>query len=146
MGDWLRGPTLAIGGIVAVAFDGEATIAVGSHSGLGVFDALTGDLLERHLDTESNYGWHQADPPSIRREDSHGVRLLPSAGLWGGRLNHETEDGWAATAGDKGVDVARADRTGFSVDDSDEVRAFGFSPGGTLFVMATSATLHAYHR
>ncbi|GAB3077684.1 hypothetical protein GCM10027053_47690 [Intrasporangium mesophilum] len=146
MGDWLRGPTFAIGGIVAVAFDGEAAIAVGSHSGLGVFDARTGELLERVPDTEGDYGWHQADPPSIRREGSQGVRLLPSAGLWGDRLDHETQDGWAATAANEGVVVAAAGHVGFSVDDSDEPRAFGFSPGGTLFVLATSARLYAYVR
>lgn len=146
MGDWLRGPTFAIGGIVAVAFDGEAAIAVGSHSGLGVFDARTGELLERVPDAEGEYGWHHADPPSIRREGSDGVRLLPSAGLWGGGLDHETQDGWALTVGDDGVVVARAGHVEFSVDDSNEARAYGFSPRGTLFVLATSATLYAYVR
>jgi hypothetical protein len=64
----------------------------------------------------------------------------------GGLLDHETKDGWTVTADEDGVVVARAGRVGFRVDDSDEVRVFGFSPGGTLFVLATPATLYAYRR
>ncbi|MFC7597543.1 hypothetical protein ACFQU3_19665 [Terrabacter sp. GCM10028922] len=38
MTTWKKGPTLAIGGVVAVAFVNETAIAVGSHAGLGVID------------------------------------------------------------------------------------------------------------
>lgn len=146
MSDWRPGPVLAIGGVVAVAFDGEGVIAVGSHSGLGVFDVRTGEMLERVPDNDGNYTWHQADPPSIRRASSHGVRLLPSSGLWGGHLDPMTDDGWMATAVEGGVVVERTDDVGFTVHDSDDVRAMGFSPRGTVFVFATSSTLYLYVR
>ena len=146
MVEWRRGPILAVGGLVAVAFDGDDAIAVGSHSGLGVFDTGTGALLERRSDIAGTADWYHADPPAIRRTGPRGIRLLPAAGLWGGRLPDRTRDGWVASADARGVTVTRAGDVAFRCGDADEVRAFGFSPGDTRFVVATAATLYLFGR
>lgn len=68
--------------------------------------------------------------------------LLPAMGLWGGALPTATHDGWSAALVAQGAVLAHTDGTTVFLHDEDEPRAFGFSPGSTVFAFATSATLH----
>lgn len=72
MAQWEQAASLAVGGLVAIAFWDEATIAIGSHSGLGLVDARTGVTHSRTSDTDGTYAWYQADPPSVRRDGPSG--------------------------------------------------------------------------
>lgn len=146
MSEWRNGPILAVGGIVAIAFVDEVTIAVGTHSGLGVIDARTGATLERCPDTQGDYAWYQADPPAIRYASPQGVTLLPAGGLWGGQLRTTTDDGWSALATPHGFSLKHARHHIDPVLDNDEVRAVAISPAGRCAVFATSATLYLYLR
>ncbi|GAA3825945.1 hypothetical protein GCM10022242_29070 [Nocardioides panacisoli] len=146
MTSWQRVPPVAVGGLVAVAFWDEDTVAVGSHSGIGLVDARTGAVRGRESDPHGDYAWYQADPPSIRKETPTGVVLMPSMGLWGGNFRKETDDGWSAALVPTGALVSHEDRPRFAIEDTDEPRALGFSQGGTLLIFATSSTLHLCHR
>ena len=133
-----------VGGVVAVGFLDEDRIIVGSHSGVGVFDVHTGARIERTYD--ENYNWYQGDPPYIRRPSAQGVRLIRAAGLWGGDLDQATTDGWTCHRIDRGVVLNAAGQPDFRIDDSEDYRAQGFSPGGGAFVYATSPTVYLVSR
>jgi len=67
-------------------------------------------------------------------------------GLAGGQLPGATADGWQAGASGNGVTVSAPGREPLTVSDSEEMRAFGFSPDGTTFNIATSPGLAIYRR
>jgi hypothetical protein len=135
---------VAIGGVLAVGFMDEERVIVGSHSGIGVFDARSGERVERTHDED--YNWYQGDPLFIRYPSAEGVRLIRAAGLWGGDLDQSTADGWTCRRVEAGV-LLRADgQPDFRIDDSEEYRAQGFSPGGSAFVYATSPTVYLASR
>ena len=62
-------------------------------------------------------------------------------GLAGGELPGATADGWQARASGDGVTVSAPGRQPLVVSESEEMRAFGFSPDGTTFIIATSPGL-----
>jgi hypothetical protein len=136
---WFAIP-VAVGGVVAVGFLDEDRVVVGSHSGVGVFDVRTGERIERTYD--QGYNWYQADPPSIRRSSAQGVSLIRAAGLWGGDLPQSTTDGWTSRRLSGGTVLHAEGQPDFSIDDSEEYRAQGFSPLGSAFVYATSPTVY----
>ncbi|MBO0803472.1 MAG: hypothetical protein J2P25_10425 [Nocardiopsaceae bacterium] len=143
MQQW-RAIRVAIGGVVAVGFLDEDRIIVGSHSGVGVFDVHTGERTERAHDED--YNWYQGDPPFIRRPSADGVRLIPAAGLWGGDLDQVTADGWTCHRVNGGAVLSADGQPDFRIEDSEEYRAQGFSPGGGAFVYATSPTVYLVTR
>lgn len=143
MQQW-RAIPVAIGGVVAVGFIGEDRVIVGSHSGVGAFDIHTGERTERTHD--EHYNWYQGDPPFIRYPSAEGVRLVRAAGLWGGDLDQSTMDGWTCHRGDGGVVLSAEGQPDFRIEDSEEYRAQGFSPGGGAFVYATSPTVYLASR
>jgi hypothetical protein len=139
MQQW-RAIPVAIGGVVAVGFIDDERIIVGSHSGVGVFDPHTGQRLERTRD--DHYTWYQGDPPSIRYPSADGMRLIRTAGLWGGELDQSTTDGWTCRRARGGVVLSAEGQPDFRIRDPEEYRARGFSPEGTAFVYATSPTVY----
>lgn len=143
MQQWRTIP-VAIGGVVAVGFLDEDRVIVGSHSGVGVFDVRTGERLERRYD--EGYTWYQGDPPFIRYPSAEGVRLIRAAGMWGGELDQSTTDGWTCHRVDSGVVLSAASDPDFRIEDPEEYRAQGFSPGGGVFVYATSPTVYLASR
>jgi hypothetical protein len=143
---WEKRATVAIGGVVAVAFVDDTRVAVGSHSGLGVFDVGTGSTVERVPDVNGDYSWYQADPPAVRYETSGGITLLPAAGLWGGGLPRNTEDGWTAELVSEGAVLRHRDQGRVLIADPEDVRALAFSPGESALVFASSSTLHIFVR
>ena len=145
MTGWSKVRVIPIGGVVAVGFEQDA-LAVGSHSGLGVFDAESGELLHREADTTGDYAWYHADPASIRLPSDGGVRLIPAAGIWGGALDHTTDDGWWIKQDDGDVVVGLGHEEALRIETQESIVAAGFSPTGTLLVAATPDSVHVYHR
>lgn len=141
---WGLTVTVAVGGLVAMGFLDEDRVIVGSHDGTGVFSAVTGERLER--ERIEDYGWYQGDPAWIRRTESGETRLVPAAGLWGGSLARRTDDGWECAVSPSGAMISAPGERAVSVEDPEELRACGFSPGGRLFAVATSSTLHLLSR
>jgi hypothetical protein len=139
MQQW-RAIPVGIGGVIAVGFIDEDRVIVGSHSGVGVFDVHTGERLERTHDEE--YNWYQGDPPFIRYPSAQGLRLIRAAGLWGGDLDQSTGEGWTCHRVDGGAVLSAQGQPDFRIEDSEEYRAQGFSPGGSTFVYATSPTVY----
>lgn len=96
MSDWGLMRAIAVGGLVAVGFLDERRVVVGSHSGLGVFDAATGAVLVRAPDPGCDYAWFEESPPGAVFTGDDGQRHhVRVAGLWGGTLPAMTDDGWA---------------------------------------------------
>lgn len=140
MSVWSPSIPLAVGGVVAIGFINEDRLLVGSHSGCGEFETRAGQRIGRYVD--SDYGWYQADPPSIRYPASGdgGIMLVGSAGLWGGSLPTSTSDGWVCSHSSEGAQLSNGHES-FRIPDAEELRAFGFSPQGSVFVLATSSTV-----
>ena len=86
MTGWGSIRSIPIGGLVVVGFLDERRIVVGSHSGLGVFDAREGTRLDRVADLDDDYAWFREAPPVAAYTDRHGEHLVEVAGLWGGTL------------------------------------------------------------
>lgn len=141
------------GGLVGIGFGDDTDLAlVVTHDGRGVIDCLTGRKVARDTD--------------ILYPDEHTLRIdgigplagtaVTVAGIDGGSLRHDTDDGWLLEGlfSNSSDDVIRllppkasataspATFTGFIP----EVRAFGFSPTGRSFVIATGAEVFVYSR
>jgi hypothetical protein len=75
---------------------------------------------------------------------------VPVAGLAGGSLAEATPDGWRATRGANGVLVQAPEdkdpRLSFTIDESEELRAWGFSPDGLAVLAAASPGLTIVRR
>lgn len=139
------------GGLVAIGFGDDSDLAlVVTHDGRGVIDCLTGSKVAR--DTDSVY-------PDEQTFLIEGIGPLAGstvtvAGIDGGELRRNTHDGWQldGSLSNSSDDVIRLvpptpsavpkDFTGFIP----EVRAFGFSPTGRSFVIATGAEVFVYTR
>ena len=135
-----------IGGLVAVGFIDEQRVTVGSHSGLGIIDAPSGTMVERISDLAGSYDWFSETSPSATWLDCEGLHTVPVAGLWGGSLLGSTADGWQCSRSATGAFVRGPGESTIDIADGEEFRAFGFSPGGRMFVYASSATLHLVSR
>jgi hypothetical protein len=146
MAQWGPIRPIPVGGLVAVGFLDEHRIVIGSHSGLGVFDARDGTRLDRVEDPDGGYNWLRESPPRAAYTDGEGEHLVEVAGLWGGSLPETTDDGWTCSPVPAGAVLSGPDGVEFRVDDDEEPRACGFSPQERVFVFATSATLHVSHR
>ena len=67
-------------------------------------------------------------------------------GLAGGRLPGATADGWQARVSGDRMTASAPGRPPLQVSGGEEIRAFGFSPDGTTFIIATSPGLAIYRR
>jgi hypothetical protein len=74
--------------------------------------------------------------------------ISPLAGLWiatavlsGGGLPPTTQDGWQAHSREGGVVLVGPAAQSRTVADGEEVRAYGFSDDGTVFVLATPSSI-----
>jgi hypothetical protein len=74
------------------------------------------------------------------------VLLIRAAGLWGGDLDQATMDGQTCHRVDGGVVLSADGQPDFRIEDSEDHRAQGFSPGGGAFVYATSPTVYLVTR
>lgn len=136
---WTRVASIAIGGICAAGFVDDSRVAIGSHSGLGTFDARTGRRLLRAPDED--YGWYRDQPPTILVPSLDGVLEVTAAGIWGGALTTSIADGWTCSPTPDGAVLTATGQTEVTVRDPEELRACGFSPNGRVFIYASSPTL-----
>lgn len=109
MASWSPMRPVAVGGIVAVGFVDEGRVLVGSHSGVAIVDALSGEPTDRTADGDGSYEWFTESPPSGTWADVDGPHTVPVAGLWGGDLPVETSDGWLIERDAQGAKVTGPD-------------------------------------
>jgi len=157
---WASVSTPHIGGLTEVGFaDSSDDLLAVSVDGRGLFDCLTGRLIAR--DRATDYAAHAGNltVAGVGPRSGEQVRV---AGLWGGGLAETSADGWSLRRRpDTGFDdevvlIPRGrdlfdeggDVDGFSVFRGfvTEVRAFGFSPTGRSFVIATASEIQVFAR
>jgi len=141
---WKKVTYLAVSGLTEVGFAAGSLLLVISHQGRGVVDLASGNVLAR--DRQETGAWFDA-----ARRAALGIGPLDGTwigvcGLAGGHLPGATADGWQARASGDGVTVSAAGRQPLVASESEEMRAFGFSPDGTTFIIATSPGLAIYRR
>lgn len=130
--------------MLALGLPDEMRVVVGSHSGVGVFDASTGAPTLRVYDDD--YTWFDPERLAILVPNDRGsFEAISSMGLEGGVLPDTTPDGWRCERTDNGALLVRDDKRVDVVDD-EEFRACGFSPAGSLFVFASSPFLTVLRR
>jgi hypothetical protein len=145
---WRALRPIIVGGLTCVGFaavpDGEFLLVV-SHDGRGVFD-LAGRRIARDP-TPIDDEWHDdVGHTAVGIGPLEGVRV-PIAGLWGGSLPTRTEDGWEIDRRGSLVYLRHGDRQHLVYEDTvSELRAAGFSPGGTALVTATVADITLFTR
>lgn len=141
---WQRVAWTGIGGTLAVAVPDEMRVVVGSHSGVGVFSSETG---QRTLQLNDNdYAWFDQSRLAILLPDPDGsVETMTCMGIEGGVLPHTTPDGWRCEQTQEGALLVRGSEQ-LLIHDSEELRAMGFSPEGSVFVLATSPNLTIMRR
>lgn len=159
---WRRVAVIAVGGLLGAGFaadpaTGRDLLLVGSHSGLGLFDTVTGERLARD-DEDDFVGWPDGEDlscPGIGPLAGTRVRM---AGLLGGGLHRGAHDGWAVHVVSPGWPDDRvllsADGNPYTGDrwwhvfhaDVTELRAAGFSPSGATLIAATSSDVTVWSR
>jgi hypothetical protein len=136
--------SIAVGGLVAVGFLDEERVIVGSHSGVGVFDASTGTRLERM--PADDYSWYQGDPPFIRRPGPAGCSSFQPKGCGVASWTALRLTAGAVSCGPTARNSLPTARHRYLPSTAEDRRAHGFSSGGRTFVYATSASLNLVHR
>jgi len=135
-----------VGGLTEMGFAAGSLVLVVSHQGRGVVDLTSGDVIARARDRQETGAWFDA-----ARRAALGIGPLDDTwisvcGLAGGRLPDATADGWKARASGDGVTVSAPGCEPLAVSQREEIRAFGFSPDGTTFIIATAPGLAIYRR
>lgn len=141
---WKKVAYLAVGGLTEVGFADGSLLLVISHQGHGVVDLASGELLAR--DRQETGAWFSA-----ARRAAHGIGPLNGTwisvrGLSGDQLPEVTADGWRARTSGSYVTVSAPGRRPLQINESEEIRAFGFSPDGSTFIVATSPGVVIYRR
>ncbi len=138
---WVEMVTRAIGGLTEVGFAGPGVLLVVSHQGRGLFDCATGERLAR--DGSDAPDWFDPSGPSSMGIGPYEGVWVPVAGLAGGSLRRDTDDGWSATATINSVALHSSDSVQV-IDEGEEIRVFGFSEDGRTFVLGSSPTLRIF--
>lgn len=157
---WQQVAVPAVGGLTDVGFaDSSDLLLVISSAGRGLFDCISGDRIARDPSGDFEFDTSNLTAEGIGPIAGQRVR---TAGLYGGGLAVTTADHWSldlltlswphqsifitppghwlyGPAFDKPGDTTRI-VTGL------EIRAFGFSPTGRTFVIATSSELWIFSR
>jgi len=136
---WKKVAYLAVGGLTEVGFAAGSLLLVVSHQGRGVVDLASGELLAR--DRQETGAWFGAARRTVLGFGPLDGAWISVCGLAGGRLPGATADGWQARVSGEYVTVSAPGRQPLLVSESEEIRAVGFSPDGTTFIIATSPGL-----
>ena len=92
------------------------------------------------------YRWFDEERMAILIPDGRGGQEVVAAmGLAGGQLPTSTHDGWRCERTDLGATLVRDDQL-LKIADQEEFRACGFSPRGSVFILATSPNLTVLKR
>ena len=142
---WKKIADVAIGGLTEVGFvPGGTLVLVVSHQGRGLIDLVSGQRVAR--DRQETGSWFNATrPAALGIGPVHGQQI-EIAGLAGGQLPLVTADGWQARRTPRGVMLAGPAGETVTVDEAEQIRAFGFSPDGQAFIVASSPSLTILRR
>ncbi len=142
---WKKVADVAVGGLTEVGFVPQSSLLmVASHQGRGLFDLVTGDRVAR--DEQETGGWFDASRPAVLGIGPLDGQWIKVAGLAGGRLPVTTADGWRARLADRGVALSGPAGELVKVNEPEEIRAFGFSPDGATFIVASSPSVVIFGR
>ena len=135
-----------VGGLTEIGFvPGTNLLLVASHQGRGLIDCTTGEHLARDRD-EDQQGWFDESRPAVLGIGPVADRWIDVSGLRGGEPIATTDDGWVATRRADDVDLeGPAGRQRLSAG-AEELRAYGFSPDGMYFVLATPGDVSIFGR
>ncbi|MFF4150790.1 hypothetical protein ACFYZU_11290 [Streptomyces sp. NPDC001651] len=157
-----------VGGLVGIGFathpgSGHDLVLAVSHSGHGLFDAVTGERIARDEDPDPE----DAYPDEVSGLSCPGLGPVAGlrvriAGLFGGGLHATAEDGWAlrvtgparphehvllSREGGSSHSGPRGERSWHIYHaDFSELRTAGFSPSGQTLAVATSSDLVLWTR
>jgi hypothetical protein len=158
---WGSPKTIAVGGLTEVGFGDSSDLLVCiSSSGRGVVDCLTGEKIAR--DDDQDFYFDEGNLLVAGLGPLSGKQIR-TAGLAGGGLPSGTKDGWSAqrhqfSFPNEQVFVSPPGQTMLWTRQGDEMhitklgglatdlRAFGFSPTGRSFVIATSSDVTDFSR
>lgn len=151
----------AVGGLTDVGFgDSSDLLICVSGQGRGLFDCISGTLVARDQGKVFEFDIGNLLVEGLGPLEGQKIR---TAGLAGGGLAHLTHDGWGVERHPfafpdeqlfvsppghgmlwtpKGEKIRLCKLTGFIT----ELRAFGFSPTGRTFVVATSSDVAMFRR
>ena len=143
---WRRVAVHGVDGLTEVGFAAESNfLVVVSELGRGVFDTVTGDRVSRHEDGETTDWFDEATKRALGIGPLDG-EWVAVAGLCGGALPDVTGDGWVVRRDGRGVVLSHPDHASQHIHETEELRAFGFSPRGDCFVLAVTPDVHIYRR
>ncbi len=152
---WKREKVFAVGGLTEVGFaDKSDLLLIVSHDGRGLLDCRAGEIISRDR-ASSTEDWYQ--PSSLEAEGIGSLlgQKIKLAGLHGGGLPHLNSNGWSLEAVSpdwpaisifvsppgSSVLVESFSKGCEKIYEDSEIRAFGFSPSGNYFILATSDSL-----
>ena len=134
---------VAIGGVVAVGFVDEERLIAGSHGGVG-YSTFTVAKESSERMTSATTGTRATHLRSGINPPKECALFVPpgcGAASWTRRPH-----GWTCHRIEPGVVLSAEDQSDCRIEDSEEFRAQGFSPGGCAFVYATSPTIYLASR
>jgi hypothetical protein len=142
---WRKVADVAIGGLTEVGFvPGSPLLLVVSHQGRGVLSLPSGNRVAR--DRQETGSWFDVSRPAVLGIGPLDGRWIEVAGLAGGHLPVTTLDGWHARLADRGVALSGPAGESVDLDEPEEIHAFGFSPDGATFIVASSPSVVIFGR
>jgi hypothetical protein len=156
---WRLAATHAVGGLTDVGFADSSDLLLVISSSRGLFDCATGERIARDPSEDFDHDTSNLLAFGIGPLAEHCIR---TAGLHGGGLAFSTPDGWSLNLFTLawpasslfltppghwiyGPAFNKPGTTTKLATDS-EIRAFGFSPTGRAFIIATSSDLSIFNR
>ena len=144
MGVWQRVGIVAIGGLTDVGFADDHFLLVIGHQGRGLLDCHTAERVARdRLDDWSFFDEQASTAVGIGPVAGHAI---PVAGLMSQRTLPRRAGGWSVVERTGGLHLESDDGTLQDIDESEEIRVFGFSAGGGTLVVGTSSDIAIYRR
>jgi hypothetical protein len=141
---WKKVAYVAIGGLTEVGFVPRSSLLmVVSHQGRGLLDLITGSRVAR--DEQERGTWFDASRPAVLGIGPLDGQWIRVAGLAGGQLPTTTAC-WRARLAGQGVMLSGPEGELAQVHEPEEIRAFGFSPDGAIFVVASSPGVIIFRR
>jgi hypothetical protein len=142
---WKKIAYVAVGGLTEVGFvPGCSLLMVVSHQGRGIVDLVSGQRVAR--DRQETGSRLDAARPAVLGIGPVDGQWIEVAGLAGGRLPAATADGWQVRRTAQGVSLSGPAGETVAVQEAEEIRAFGFSPDGQAFIVASSPGLAVFQR
>jgi hypothetical protein len=123
---------------------GSSLVLVVSHQGRGVVDFISDERVAS--DRQGNGFLFDIAQHAVLGIGPVDGRWIEVADLAGGRLAVTTADGWRAVRTADGVVLLGTAGKTVELCEAEEIRAFGFSPDGQVFIIASSPSLTTFRR